>query len=410
MQIDKTAIYKNQWIGWGLLIFIGIGYTWATWRYFTEPIPGGNDFLTHYTAWEAHIKLGVSPYSDQAALFTQQAIYGRPALPGEDQNRMVYPYYSILVHGPFVFLDYAVARAIYMTLLQIALFIGVAMTLEIFAWKPVNWLLTLILVWALLFYPDARGVILGQFAIFGFFSLAGSLYLLDHNHDFIAGSMLVLSTIKPTLVFLVVPFLLLWALKNCRWSYLTGFFGLLGFLVFISLFMDPNWIGDWLFRITQYSDYTVGQSPVWLLAHQVLPKLGTVGDVVISILILAALLFLWVQTLFRGKQADFYWAIGITLVVSNLIVPRSATTNYVLMLVPTLWIFAALDRYSLKGRLILVAALLVSLVGLWWLHFATVIGNQEQAILFIPYPFILGAALIFGRKWLLRDSRLAARL
>jgi hypothetical protein len=118
--------------------------------------PGGNDFLAHYTAWEAYLKLGLNPYSDAAALHTQQAIYGRPARPGEDQNRMTYPFYSIVVHGPFVYIEYPLARAIYMTLLQAALFLGVAATLALVKWQPPSWLLMLTLGWSLLFYPEAR--------------------------------------------------------------------------------------------------------------------------------------------------------------------------------------------------------------------------------------------------------------
>src|SRR5713226_2156184 len=85
-----------------ILVVWAAGYTWGTWRYFTRPVPGGNDFLAHYTAWQAYLEQGLNPYSDAAALYTQQAIYGRPAGPGEDQNRLNYPFYSILLHGPFV--------------------------------------------------------------------------------------------------------------------------------------------------------------------------------------------------------------------------------------------------------------------------------------------------------------------
>ena len=101
----------------------------------------------------------------------------------------------------------------------------------------------------------------------------------------------------------------------------------------------------------------------------------------------------------------FYWSLGITLVVSNLIVPRSATTNYVLMFVPTLWIFAVLERSFTWGKIAVWISMLVSFVGLWWLHFATVVGNQEQPIMFIPYPLILGLVLPVGRRWLQEDAR-----
>jgi hypothetical protein len=114
----------------------------------------------------------------------------------------------------------------------------------------------------------------------------------------------------------------------------------------------------------------------------------------------------WVA--FRSdRQGEFDWALGITLVVSSLVVPRSATTNYVMLLFPILWGFAVLDRKERWGRPGLIAILLISFVGLWWLHYATVVGNQEQPIMFVPIPVIVGAALLCGRSEFVRDPLMA---
>ncbi len=402
--------YSRNRVSWGvlgLLLALGIGYTWATWSFFTRQVPGGNDFLANCAVWEPFLREGISPYSEQAALHTQSAIYGRAALPGEDENRLVYPFYSLVLHGPFVYLDYAVARAIYMTLLQAALFAGIAVTLDLFHWRPPNWLLAATLGWSLLFYPVARGIILGQFAIFGFFSLAGTLFCLKRRRDAAAGALLVLSTFKPTLVFLVVPFLLIWGVAHRRWRFIIGFLATLTVLVVGSLAALPTWIGEWFYRVTMYSDYTAGQSPVWLLTNVAFPGLGQIGEIVIAAGLLLGMFLSWRLTIRPEGDKEFYWAFGATLVVSNLIVPRSATTNYVLMLIPILWVFAALDRRGRWGRLGLLAIMLVSLVGLWWLHLTTVVGNQEQAIMFLPPPLVLGAVLLFGRRWLVQDTELA---
>jgi len=177
-----------------LLVIWAVGYTWGTWRYFTSIAPGGNDFLARYTAFGAYLRQGIDPYSDQATDITNQVVYGRPAQPGEDENRLTYPFYSILLYGPFVAIqDYSVSRAIHMTLLQVALFLGVWMTLEVLRWRPRPWLLVALMAWSLLNYSAARDVILGQFALFGFLSLAGTLYFLARGHDATAGALLVLS-------------------------------------------------------------------------------------------------------------------------------------------------------------------------------------------------------------------------
>lgn len=396
---------KQNWVAGFLILLVITCYTWATWQFFTEPIPGGNDFMAHYTAWEAFLKHGHSPYSDEAALYTQNAIYGRAAMAGEDQNRLTYPFYSGLVHAPFILVDYALSRAIYMTLLQIALFVGVVMVLDLVKWHPSIWLLGIVLVWALIYYPQARGIILGQFAIFGFFSLAASLFFLKRRQDILAGAILVLSTVKPTLVFLVVPFLIAWAFVRRRRNFIWGFAVILAVLMLGSFVVLPSWLGEWVARMMRYSGYTIGQSPVWLLTHVLLPGLGNTGEIVITGLLLIVMLWTWWLAFRPNGETRFIWSLGITLVVSNLIVPRSATTNYVMMLVPTLWVFAALERTPVWGKPVLLVGMLVSFVGLWWLHYATVVGNQEQPILFIPSPLALGLVLLLGYRWLMNDAR-----
>lgn len=399
-----NRLRRSHWIGLSLLLLLAVSYTWATWYSFTQRVPGGNDFLVYYTSWEAYLKLGMSPYSEQAALYTQQATYGRPAVGREDQGRLVYPFYSIILHGPFVYIDYAVARAIYMTLLQAALFAGVAMTLDLVHWRPPTWLLAITLAWSLLYYPTARGVILGQVTIFGFFSLAGTLFLLRRNRDVPAGALFVLSTIKPTLIFLVIPFLLTWGMARRRWRFVAGFVGTLTILTLGSLIALPTWIGEWVYQIGQYDEYTVGHSPVNLLTHVAIPNLGREGEIVILALLVCGMLVTWWLAIRPGGDVKFHWTLGVTLVVSNLIVPRSATANYVLMFVPILWMFAALDRGSGWGRFVLLASMLISVMGLWWLHAVTVWGNAEQPIMFIPPLLIPGAALVFGHRWLVRDA------
>jgi hypothetical protein len=346
----------------------------------------------------------MNPYSDGAALYTQQAIYGRPTLPGEDENRLTYPFYSFLAHAPFIWIEYAWARAIYMVLLQVALFVGVWMCMDLFKWRPPFGLMAWVFSWSLLYYPQARGVILGQFAIFGFFSLVASLYLLKRKRDLWAGVILVISTIKPTLVFLVIPFLFLWALTRRRWAFVAGFVGSLLGLMALSWIMQPTWFQDWIYRMVLYSGYTVGQSPIWLLTHQVWPALGRAGDLVLVCAALLGMFWAWWLALRKSGDAYFFWTLGITLVVSSLVVSRSATTNYVMMLIPILWVFAALDRSPRWGRGLMVAAMVISLVGLWWLHYATVVGNQEQPIMFIPSLIVLGLVLVFGYRWLWNDA------
>jgi len=405
MQKSKQEKYKNL-LGILSLLLVAFAYTWATWIFFTQKVPGGNDFLAHYSVWQGYFRFGFSPYSDEAALYTQELIYGRPALPGEDQNRLTYPFYSLIFHAPLTIFEYPLARAIYMTVLASALIAGIWITLDLVNWKPENWLLGLLLAWTILFYPHTRGIILGQFAILGFISLVGSLFLLKRKQDIYAGVVLVISTVKPTLVFLVIPYLLFYALIRRRFRFIAGFLVTLTILLAGSYVLEPGWMKEWIQRMFMYSAYTVGQSPVWILTHRITPELGDRGEAFLIILILLGLFTSWWKVFRKDGNHRFFWTLGITLVVSNLIVPRSATTNYVMLLAIFIWIFAALDRSLPKGKAAVACVMVASFAGYWWLHFATVVGNQEQAVMFFPYPIVIGIVLLFGRKWLQNDEKM----
>jgi hypothetical protein len=392
-----------------LIAAVLAAYTWATWHYYTRGDHGGNDFLANYMVWNAYRLEGLNPYSDEAVLRTQLVIYGRPAYPTEDQNRQVYPFYAFVIYAPFLFFDFPLARAMFMVALQAGLVLGVALTFQLVRWRPPLWLTTVVVGWSLLNYHEGRAVLLGQMAILSLAMVAGALVLLEQRRDAAAGALLVLTTTKPPLVFLLLPFLMLWALRRRRWRFVAGFAGGLAVALAVSFAMLPRWLGDWLLRVRQYPGYTVGQSPVWLLTHQALPWLGGLGELVLTAALLALLLWSWWRVILPGPTAgaEFHWTLALTLVISDLIVPRSATPNYVLLLLPTLWCLALLDRRGRAGRVAGLIIMLVLLVVHWWLHFATVVGNQEQAILFVPWPVLLGAALLVGRRWLIADARTA---
>src|SRR3972149_2319551 len=246
------------------------------------------------------------------------------------------------------------ARALYMTLLQVALIAGVLLTVRTIGWRLPFGLLAVMLVWVLLDYPQARGIILGQFAIFGFLSVAAALYLLRRGHNGWAGVVLVLATVKPTLVFLVIPFFMIWAVWRRRWRFVMGFGAMLMTAMLISWLILPTWLTDWQNNVERYSDYTVGQSPVWLLTHAALPGLGQTGETIIAALLIGAMLIAWWLAFKLSGDDRLPWALGVTLVVSDLIVSRSATTNYALLLLPTFWLFAQIDRARRWGRAVVV--------------------------------------------------------
>ncbi|MFQ5435338.1 MAG: hypothetical protein ACE5FD_10725, partial [Anaerolineae bacterium] len=75
---------------------------------------------------------------------------------------------------------------------------------------------------------------------------------------------------------------------------------------------------------------------------------------------------------------------GLTLVVTNSVILRTATTNYVVMYVPLLLGLKWLAEWY--GRGWVAVFFLVSIVSLWALFFATVQGDFEHPLMYLPLP------------------------
>ena len=390
-----------------LLLVFGALYSWGTYAVFTRRVNGGNDFFSRYVAWRAFLFEDRNPYSDEVTRDIQLAINGRLARPGEDENALIYPWYAVLVQWPFVFLSWPWARAVYMVVCQVCIVVGLALTARLLRWRLSPLLFTCTAVWAVLFYPQARGIVLGQLVITQYLFAVLTIWLLRQEHDGWAGVCLALTTVRPTAVFLIVPFLLLYAVARRKWRFCVSFMVAMAVLFLGGFLFLPDWFADWVYRMSRYPSYTIGQSPIWLLTHMA-TSLGSVWEVAFTLGALGLMGVAWWLAVRAPDGAAFHWALGVTLVVSDLVVPRSATTNYIFLLFPTYLILSALTRTLPRASAWLIVSIQAfGLIGMWWLFAATVQLDVEQPIMFIPQPVLIGLVLALGYRWLVADNRRA---
>ncbi|MEJ2211761.1 MAG: hypothetical protein P8129_22375, partial [Anaerolineae bacterium] len=83
----------------GIIIVCALG-VYATKVTYTSRYPGANDFYSRWVGGCTLLREGLNPYSDEVTLRIQQGMYGRPALPDEDQVAFAYPLYSLLFFFP----------------------------------------------------------------------------------------------------------------------------------------------------------------------------------------------------------------------------------------------------------------------------------------------------------------------
>jgi len=382
-----------------LLLVLAIVNVVATHDLLTTRYPGANDFYSRWAGARAFWTQGLSPYSEEASIQIETGIYGRRARSDEDPGPFVYPFYTVFLIAPLAFMPYEWAAALWLTILQFALVAGALGSMRLAGWRPKTAWLAGVIVWAVLFYPSARAIILGQFAVVVFVFAVMALLALRGRRDLLAGACLALATIKPQMVFLFVPFVLLWAAARRRWRVLIGAVGAAIVLAGASFILEPTWLSDFVRQVSRYPSYTAVGSPVWIVTRYYLPALGQPAEIILSLALLAWALAAWPRALRRPDWPIFLGAVSVTLVATHLIAVRTATTNYVILFIPIMQILATLERrWPRRGPWLVAGVELIWLLGLWILFAVTLEGRFEHPINFLPLPIALALTWAGWRK------------
>ena len=392
----------------GLLLVVFGAAVAGVYTFKSQPYPGANDYYSRWSGVRSFWLNGLDPYGDEASLAIQMGIYGRPSAPDEDPGYFAYPLYTVFLMAPLGLLDYAWAEAVWLTLLMALLIGALVLLLDAYGWRPGPVLLGGLVLWTLFFYPAARGILLGQPGVVVYFLEVAVLWALVRGRDGLAGVALALSTIKPQMGFLIVPFVLLWALWTRRWRLMGWFGGVWGGLMLASFVVLPGWLGEWLDQLGRYTSYTAIGSPVWVLTRVYLPFLGAAGEVVISAALVGGMLWAWWRVIVRGQAAEFGWTACLTLTVTHLIALRTATPHFVVFIIPLVFYFqriVAADRR--RGPWVAGLILGVLLVGLWGLFLLTVQARFEHPAMYLPLPFGMLIVLLISRPLWRQHAALA---
>lgn len=393
-------------MGTALVLILALaGFTWGNYVYAVKN-PGGNDFLVHWLGTRKFITEGVSPYSDATALAIQNFAYGHPAGAGEHELRVAYPLYSIVLFLPFALIkDFNLARAFWMTTLEVGLILLSYLSIRVTDWKTNRFTLLIFLIFSILWYHGFRPLINGNAVILVALGIVGGLLALRNKADELAGVLFAFCTIKPQLMILLILLLLFWLYKQKRWRVIGWFFATLFLLVAASMLLMPDWILQDLREIIRYPTYNPPGTFGSALAALV-PGIGQrVGWVVTAVLIII-LIIEWrlsQQNGFRG----LLWASCLTLVASQWIGIQTDPGNFVILLPALVLVFSVWEgRWKKAGIFYTIASMALLFFGIWSI-FLNTIGSgyqpQQSPILFFPLPAFLLITLYWIRWWSFRS-------
>lgn len=366
----------------GLVCYVTVSL--VSYLQLTRDQGGAPDFFTPWLASRAFLVEGLDPYSDEVTARSQHAILGRAAETGEDQLAFAYPLPVVILLAPFALLPYPVAQAAWTG----GLLLGTCLLSR--AWirrRLSSFGLVGLFLWTIGFYPIARSLILGQIALAStlLFGL-GVLLLLrpptaERRREILAGVALAFALVKPQLMFLAVPLVILRAWRDGQRAAVVVWGATSLSLLGVSLLLAPGWIGRWIQRVAEYAAYVKAPAiiatllpPAWLHLPAALAGLSI------------ALWASWRRL--RAPVADFLPTLWLVLAVTLLVTPRSTASDQALLALPFLHWIDLYPRWAPAGAAIVA-------IGLWILFLVFLSSAGESWLLRLPLPIVTLAILVY---------------
>ena len=391
-----------------LAISVFCGLMWANTLYIQNH-PGEKDFLVPWLAARTFLQYGNNPYDDPAAQRAQIIYYGRLAYESEDPLQLSIPFPIELFYFPFALIpDYALARGLWMTLLEVALEALGFLSLRLTEWKPVRSLLPVVLIFSVLWVYGFLPLVAGRAVIFVALAVTGVLLAIHEQRDELAGALLVLPFFKPDITGVFVIFTFWWVIVHRRWRILAGFLMALVILVTLAFFLLPDWFLPFLRGVISHINYNPGLTPGHIFASWwpvVGPRLGWV----LTGFLLVVLFVEWRNV----RHKDFrhvLWTSSLTLAVTPFLGIPVTIKDEVVLFLPLILFLAILNerwphprRWGVSG-----IALLVVFPGFWLLTRGLSMTGTSivfNDVLFLLLPSLLIVGLYWMRWWAVRPPR-----
>ena len=391
-----------------LAIIFLVFLTWGNALYAAQD-SGINDFLTAWAGTRLFLTKGWSPYGPETTQEIQNLAYGRSAQAEEVQGVFLFPLYSVLFFSPFALIgDFVTARALWMTLLEIALLALLLISISLSRWRPSGWMVAVLLFFAFFWYPGVRPVLAGDAALLSACFLALAYLAITSNHDVLAGILLAFASIEPQVMLLPTLFIMVWAASQRRWVLFWSpvlTIALLGAVM--SLFI-PDWAWQNAQQLAGHLKQIFRPTPGNVITYW-LPGVGSQLGWGLTFAMAGMLLWEWRQA--AGKDIRwFLWTAYLTQVAALLVGIDVSIESYISLLPALVLVLATWDeRWGNVGRVLVVLSIPLLALGLWA---AALNGARQQVppyldpVLFFLLPVFLLGGLYWVRWWAIRPPRL----
>lgn len=239
------------------------------------------------------------------------------------------------------------------------------------------------------FSMTITSLVFGQINFLEVLGLALFITLSKNNRHYLAGASLVLTTIKPHLVILTLPILLLDLLRKKDWKTLTGFFAASAICALILFIFYPPWLQSFWTVITSGMS-TVRETPN---INGLLVVLGefSLGKIIWPISLIVSMIWWWKD----GHTWNRRTVVDISVTLGLIVSPIGWSYDQIMLIFPIL----SLLTWIIKGSLtkstsrILLVTLIISNLTIYILRAFT-----PSDVWFFWVPIIVLALYIFAQK------------
>lgn len=363
---------------------------------------GGDAFFSLWKSSKLAFLEKTSPYSNSAdTLLIQDA----DSIGYIEPPFFNLPFFSLFFLFPLSFInDFEVARAIWMIILEICIFLSFYLIKDSFDGKSFIQGMFFLLI-ALLCNIYVISIIMQGFIspVILLLFLLSVRFLLKEKYE-IGGIVLAFLLISPQIALIPTLFLLAFALLRKKWDYLIWFVITLAFLIVSSLLLNKNWV-------LEYFKNLLKNNTAFSYINTV-KELFRIKNTIISYAILLIPLIIGVLEFNRTNKLNFQtihvWNFYVILILNTLIQIQPDGSNLSFLIPGILLIYFSWNQTSSRGGRLIGSLIMIifCLISLFWLF------NQPQFLsgtidisiqyLYIPVIFIL-LNLYWIRIWLIRS-------
>lgn len=331
---------------------------------------------------------GQSPYTSTVDFTTLSLMYGRQPTASDAILGFYYPAYVAEVLAPFALLPVGLAALVWSALMYailVSLIISITLSLPD-RLSPFRW--ALLLLSGLLYRPALLAVLDAQYGLFIVACWALAWYTIRKQRWFLAGFLVAISTIKPSLSLIPAGVVILWSLYKGRPKIALSFFCTLVIMLAISFVKIGWWIPDFLLRIGE-----VERNATWVNSD-ILTVPG-----ICWLLFCGYFIFQGFREFKATKEFPFSLFFG-GLLLNLAITPHTLEYDMVVLILPLILLTPALGK-TLPGYFYLLFIIFCPWIS--WMLF-TLVGipiSTWWKALWQFYPLLITGTFIF----LLRNSR-----